>query len=48
MDTHKDVHEAVAFDALGVELGSREVAATEAGYGALLLGAGVWCAGVCG
>ena len=36
VDTHKDVHVAVAFDALGVELGSREVAATEAGYGALL------------
>jgi transposase len=36
VDTHKDVHVAVAFDALGVELGSREVAATEDGYRCLL------------
>jgi len=28
VDTHKDVHVAVAFDALGVQLGSREIAAT--------------------
>jgi transposase len=36
VDTHKDVHVAVAFDALGVELGSREIAVTEAGYRSLL------------
>jgi transposase len=36
VDTHKDVHVAVAFDALGVQIGSREIATTEAGYRALL------------
>jgi transposase len=36
VDTHKDVHVAVAFDALGVKLGRRSIAATEAGYGDLL------------
>jgi transposase len=36
VDTHKDTHVAVAFDAVGVELGSCEVAATEAGYRSLL------------
>jgi transposase len=36
VDTHKEVHVAVAFDALGVQLDSREIAATPAGYGSLL------------
>ena len=36
VDTHKGQHVAVAFDVLGVELGSREIATTEAGYGELL------------
>jgi transposase len=36
VDTHKDLHVAVAFDPLGVELGSRTVAATEVGYRDLL------------
>src|SRR5713101_6319173 len=36
VDTHKDVHVAVAFDALGAQLGSREIATTEAGYRSLL------------
>src|SRR3954462_14482721 len=36
VDTHKDTHVAVALDALGVELGSREIAATAAGYRSLL------------
>src|SRR5580765_8749930 len=36
VDTHKDVHIAVALDALGVELDSREITATAAGYGSLL------------
>jgi transposase len=36
VDTHKDVHVAVALDALGVKLGSREIAATAAGYRSLL------------
>jgi transposase len=36
VDTHKDVHVAVALDALGVQLDSREIAATAAGYRSLL------------
>jgi transposase len=36
VDTHRDVHVAVAFDALGIELGSREIAVSEAGYRRLL------------
>jgi len=36
VDTHKDVHVAVAFDALGAQLDSCEVATTEAGYRSLL------------
>src|SRR5262249_2820410 len=36
VDTHKDVHVAVALDALGAQLDSREVAATAAGYRSLL------------
>ncbi len=36
VDTHKDVHIAVALDALGVELDSREITATAAGYRSLL------------
>jgi hypothetical protein len=36
VDTHTDVHVAVAFDALGVALGSQTIAATEAGYRDLL------------
>src|SRR6266540_1403321 len=36
VDTHKGLHVAVAFDVLGVELGSREIATTEAGYRDLL------------
>jgi transposase len=36
VDTHKEVHVAVALDALGVRLGSREIAATAAGYRSLL------------
>ena len=32
VDTHKEVHVAVALDALGVQLGSRAIAATPAGY----------------
>jgi transposase len=36
VDTHKNVHVAVALDALGVELGSREIVATAAGYRSLL------------
>ena len=36
VDTHKDVHVAVALDALGVRLDSREIAATAAGYRSLL------------
>jgi transposase len=36
VDTRRDVHVAVAFDALGIELGSREMAASEAGYRCLL------------
>jgi transposase len=36
VDTHKEVHVAVALDALGVELDSREIAATAAGYRSLL------------
>ena len=36
VDTHKDVHVAVAFDALGAQIGSREIATTAAGYRSLL------------
>jgi transposase len=36
VDTHKEVHVAVALDALGVQLDSREIAATAAGYRGLL------------
>ena len=36
VDTHKEVHVAVALDALGVELDSREITATAAGYRSLL------------
>src|SRR6266536_3081923 len=36
VDTHKDVQVAVALDALGVQLDSREIAATAAGYRSLL------------
>jgi transposase len=36
VDTHKDVHVAVALDALGAQIDSREIAATEAGYRSLL------------
>ena len=36
VDTHKDVHVAVALDTLGVRLGSCEIATTAAGYGSLL------------
>jgi transposase len=36
VDAHKDVHVAVALDALGVQLDSREIAATAAGYRSLL------------
>jgi transposase len=41
VDTHKEVHVAVALDALGAQLDSREIATTPAGYQSLLsLGAG--------
>ena len=36
VDTHKEAHVAVALDALGVRLGSREIATTAAGYQSLL------------
>jgi transposase len=36
VDTHKQVHVAVALDALGAQLDSREIATTPAGYRALL------------
>jgi transposase len=36
VDTHKEVHVAVALDALGGQLGSREIATTLAGYASLL------------
>lgn len=36
VDTHKEVHVAVALDALGVRLGSREIATTAVGYRSLL------------
>src|SRR5665809_9544 len=36
VDTHKDVHVAVALDALGGKLDSREIATTPAGYRSLL------------
>jgi transposase len=36
VDTHKEVDVAVALDALGVRLGSREIATTAAGYRSLL------------
>jgi transposase len=36
VDTHKEVHVAVALDALGVQLDSREIATTPAGYQGLL------------
>ena len=36
VDTHKDVHVAVALDALGGQLDSREIATTAAGYRSLL------------
>src|SRR4029450_2502819 len=36
VDTHEDVHVAVALDALGVQLDSREIATTAAGYRSLL------------
>lgn len=40
VDTHKEVHVAVALDALGAQLDSREIAATPAGYRSLLSWAG--------
>jgi transposase len=36
VDTHKEVHVAVAFDALGAQLGSCEIETTQAGYERLL------------
>jgi transposase len=36
VDTHKDVHVAVALDALGAQLDSREIPTTSAGYSSLL------------
>jgi hypothetical protein len=36
VDTHKDVHVAVALDGLGAQLDSREIATTPAGYRSLL------------
>jgi transposase len=36
VDTHKEVHVAVALDRLGAQLGSREIAATTTGYLSLL------------
>ena len=36
VDTHKDVHVAVALNALGGQLESREIATTPAGYRSLL------------
>lgn len=36
VDTHKDVHVAVALDRCGVQLGSREISTTAAGYRSLL------------
>ena len=36
VDTHKDVHVAVALDPLGVQLDSLEIATTAAGYRSLL------------
>ncbi len=36
VDTHKEVHVAVALDALGAQLDSREIATTPAGYRSLL------------
>jgi transposase len=36
VDTHKDVHVAVALDRFGAQLGSREVETTESGYRSLL------------
>jgi len=36
VDTHKQVHVAVALNALGTQLGSREIATTPAGYQSLL------------
>lgn len=36
VDTHKDMHVAVAFDRLGVQIASREIVTTDAGYRSLL------------
>src|SRR5207344_3286394 len=36
VDTHKEVHVAVALDALGAQLDSREIATTPAGYRSVL------------
>jgi transposase len=36
VDTHKEVHVAVALDRLGAQLDSREIATTPAGYRSLL------------
>src|SRR6266540_832722 len=36
VDTHKDVHVAVALDRFGARLGSREIETTESGYRSLL------------
>jgi transposase len=36
VDTHKEVHVAVALDAIGAQLDSREIPTTPAGYGSLL------------
>ena len=36
VDTHKEVHVAVALDALGAQLDSQEIATTPAGYRRLL------------
>ena len=37
VDTHKELHVAVALDGLGAQLGSREIETTQAGYERLLL-----------
>jgi transposase len=36
VDTHKELHVAVALDVLGAQLDSREIATTPAGYRSLL------------
>src|SRR5664280_72428 len=39
VDTHQDVHVAVALDALGRRLGELQIAATTSGYGQLVVAA---------